>query len=57
MNLYNRDFLKLLDYSTEEIEYLLYLAKMFKKLKHAGIPHEYSNGKKRKYCRYCKSII
>ena len=40
MNLYNRDFLKLLDYSTEEIEYLLYLAKMFKKLKHAGIPHE-----------------
>lgn len=45
MNLYNRDFLKLLDYSTEEIEYLLYLAKMFKKLKHAGIPHEYLKGK------------
>ena len=45
MNLYGRDFLKLLDYSTEEIEYLLKLSKMFKKLKHAGISHEYLRGK------------
>ena len=45
MNLKGRDFLKLLDYTTEEIEYLLKLSKMFKKLKRAGISHEYLKGK------------
>ena len=45
MNLYNKDFLKLLDYSTDEIKYLLDLSKDFKKLKHNGISHEYLKGK------------
>lgn len=45
MDLRGRDFLKLLDYSEEEIKYLLDLAKDFKKKKHEGIEHKYSQGK------------
>lgn len=41
MDLYNRDFLTLLDYSTEEIEYLIELAGKFKELKHKHIKHQY----------------
>jgi len=45
MNLKGRNFLKLLDYSTEEIRYLLDTAKKFKQLKKLGISHEYLEGK------------
>lgn len=45
MNLKGRDFLTLLDYSKEEIIYLLELAKEFKKMKHEGIEHKYLKGK------------
>ena len=37
MNLKNRDFLKLLDYTPEEIRYLLDLAHDFKKKKQEGV--------------------
>ena len=40
-----RNFLKLLDYSPEEIRYLLDLSKNFKNMKRAGIPHKYLEGK------------
>lgn len=45
MNLKGRDFLKLLDFSTEEIRYLLDLAYQFKKKKQKGQQHEYLKGK------------
>ena len=45
MTLYGRDFLKLLDYSTEEIRYLLDLSKKLKKMKHEGKSHRYLEGK------------
>lgn len=45
MDLRKRDFLKLLDYTPEEIRYLLDLAKDFKKKKHEGIEHKYLLGK------------
>ena len=45
MNLKGRDFVKLLDYTGEEIEYLIELAKYFKKLKHDGIIHKFLDGK------------
>ncbi len=45
MNLKNRDFLKLLDYTPEEIRYLLDLAHDFKKKKQEGVEHEYLKGK------------
>lgn len=45
MNLKGRDFVKLLDYSGEEIRYLIDLAKKFKKLKHDGVEHKYFTGK------------
>ena len=45
MNLKGRDFLKLLDYSEEEIRYLLDLAKKFKVMKHKGKKHKYFEGK------------
>ena len=45
MNLKNRDFLTLLDYTPEEIRYLLDLAKDFKEKKHNGIEHRYLSGK------------
>ncbi len=45
MNLKGRDFLKLLDFTTEEIEYLLDLAQDLKAKKKAGIPHRICEGK------------
>lgn len=45
MNLKDRDFLKLLDYSSDEIRYLLKLSKEFKEKKHNKIPHKYLEGK------------
>ena len=44
-SLSGRSFLKLLDFSTEEIQYLLELSKDFKRLKRAGTPHKYLTGK------------
>ena len=52
MNLKGRDFLKLLDYTTEEIEYLIDLAAKLKAEKKNGIPHKMHEGKKyRSYFR------
>ncbi len=45
MNLKGRDFLKLLDFSKEEIRYLLDLSFEFKKKKQKGKRHEYLKGK------------
>lgn len=45
MNLKDRDFLKLLDYSSDEIRYLLKLSKEFKEKKHNKVPHKYLEGK------------
>ena len=40
VNIRGKNFLKLLDYSPEEIRYLLDLSKNFKDMKRAGIPHK-----------------
>ena len=45
MNLKGRDFLKLLDFTTEEITYFLDLAAELKAKKKAGIPHRLCEGK------------
>ena len=45
VNLKGRSFLKLLDYSPQEIRYLLDLAKDFKRLKRTGIPHRSLEGR------------
>lgn len=45
MNLKGRDFLKLLDYTPEEIEYLVDLSADLKAKKKAGIPHDVFKGK------------
>lgn len=45
MNFYGRDFLKLLDYTEDEILYLIQLAMDFKKKKQQGKRHEYLKGK------------
>ncbi|MBP3813099.1 MAG: ornithine carbamoyltransferase, partial [Butyrivibrio sp.] len=45
MNMYGRDFLKLLDFSTEEIEYLVDLAAELKDKKKQGILHDELKGK------------
>ena len=45
MNLQGRNFLKLLDYTKEEIRYLLDLSKGFKEKKKNNIPHRYLDGK------------
>ena len=44
-SLSGRSFLKLLDFSTEEIQYLLELSKDFKNLKRTNTPHKYLAGK------------
>ena len=43
-NLRGRSFLKLIDYTPEEIRYLLDLAKDFKSMKRAGTVHKYLEG-------------
>lgn len=45
MDLKGRNFLTLLDYTSEEIRYLLDLAKDFKEKKHSGVEHKYLAGK------------
>ena len=45
MNLQGRDFLKLLDYTPEEIAYLIDLAAELKEKKKKGIPHDELRGK------------
>ena len=45
MNLAGRSFLKLKDYSPEEIRYLIELSARLKKEKKEGIPHEVLKGK------------
>jgi len=45
MNLKGKDFVKLLDYTAEEIRYLIDLSFKFKKMKHEGIEHKYLDGK------------
>ncbi len=45
MNLKGRNFLKLLDYTEEEILYLLDLSKRFKQMKKDNILHKYLEGK------------
>ena len=45
VNLRGRNFLKLLDFSSEEIRYLLDLSRQFKNLKLAGTPHRYLEGR------------
>lgn len=45
INVRGRNFLKLLDYTPEEIRYLIDLAKNFKNLKRTGTPHKYLEGK------------
>lgn len=44
-NLSGRNFLKLLDFTTEEIRYLLDLSKELKRLKLTNTPHRYLEGK------------
>lgn len=44
-NLSGRSFLKLLDFTSDEIRYLLKLSHDFKSLKRAGTPHRYLEGK------------
>ena len=45
INLRGRSFLKLLDFTSEEIRYLLDLSKDYKALKRAGIKHKNLEGK------------
>lgn len=45
MNLKGRNFEKLLDFSTDEIKYLIELSEKFKQKKKQGIPHNYLKGK------------
>ena len=45
MDLKNRDFLKLLDYTSDEIEYLIDLAAELKEKKKNNVPHELLKGK------------
>ena len=44
-SLSGRSFLKLLDFTTEEIQYLLEFSKDFKNLKRTNTPHKYLQGK------------
>lgn len=44
-SLKGRDFLKLLDFTGDQIEHLVDLAARFKALKHAGTPHRFLEGK------------
>ena len=45
MNLFGRDFVKLLDYSSSEIRHLIDLAKELKEMKREGREHKYLSGK------------
>ena len=45
LNIRGRSFLTLLDYTPQEIRYLLDLAKQFKAMKRNGVPHRFLQGK------------
>ncbi len=45
VNIRGQHFLKLLDFSAKEIEYLIDLSVDFKNMKRAGVPHRYLEGK------------
>ena len=45
VNLRGKSYLKLLDFTSAEIRYLLDLSKDFKSMKRAGVPHKYLDGK------------
>ena len=45
VNLSGRNFLKLLDFTSDEIRYLIDLSKQFKQLKLTNTPHRYLQGK------------
>ena len=45
VDLRGKDFLKLLDFTEEEIRHLLNIAKELKQKKKEGIPHKYLEGK------------
>ena len=45
VNLSGRSFTKLLDFTPEEINYLIDLSQNFKDMKRAGVPHRYLEGK------------
>ena len=45
VNIKGRIYLKLLDYTSEEIRYLLDLSKQFKNMKRNGVPHKYLENK------------
>lgn len=45
VNLSGKSFLKLLDFTPDEIRYMLKLAHDFKDMKRAGVPHKYLSGK------------
>ena len=45
VNIRGRHYLKLLDYTSAEIRYLLDLSKEFKNMKRNGVPHRYLEGK------------
>ena len=45
VNIKGRSYLKLLDYTSEEIRYLLDLSKQFKNMKRSGVPHKYLENK------------
>jgi ornithine carbamoyltransferase len=44
-NLSGKSYLKLLDFKSSELRYLLDLSKDFKNMKRAGVPHKYLEGK------------
>lgn len=45
INIRGRHYLKLMDYTSEEIRYLLDLSAEFKRMKRNGVPHRYLEGK------------
>ena len=45
VNLRGKSYLKLLDFTPDEIRYLLDLSKDFKSMKRSGVPHKYLDGK------------
>lgn len=45
VNLRGKSYLKLLDFTSAEIRYLLELSKDFKSMKRSGVPHKYLDGK------------
>ena len=41
MDFYGKDFLRILDFSEDELRYMLAMAKKFKEMKHDGVNHKY----------------